>query len=217
MSFYRKTLRFVVFVLLLSMASCIELLNVVNINADKSGMAFIGLQVSAIGSLISLSGENLDEETKNSMLTFPSQAASQLSTISGIHNIKTYTKMAQGKIGVEFDFDNAKALNKAYYKLLGKDRKWYFPNLIRINNHKVKTRNITPYIKHYFDSNESMLIETDLLKYMKYTTVISAPEPIKEGSFKRGDLSNNKKDLKYSIPMKNILNESTSTASRFKY
>lgn len=217
MAFTKKLLRFSVFVLLLNLTSCVDLLNVITINPDKSGTAFIGLQVNAIGGLINLSGENLDEETKNSVITFPSQAASELSTVSGIHNIKTYTKLALGKVGVEFDFDNAKALNTAYYKLLGKDKKWYYPKLISINRHKVKTRNITPFIKHYFDKNESMLTESDMLKYLKYTTVISTPEPIKEGSFKRGDLSKDKKELRYSIPMKNILNESASTANSFKY
>jgi hypothetical protein len=217
MDFTKIVIRTAIFILLVFLTSCVDLLNVITINPDKSGTSFVGMQVNAIGGLISLSGEDLQDEVKNSIVTFPSQAAKDLSTIKGIHNIKTYTTLALGKVGVEFDFDNPKALNKAYYKLFGKEKKWYYPKLISISNHKVKTRNITPFINHYFDKNESMLTESDLLKYLKFTTVIKTPSEIKTSSVQLGDLSNDKKELRYSISMKKILNESVSTANSFKY
>ncbi len=212
-----KLFRISLLILILGLTSCVDILNELNINADKSGTAFVGIKVNAISSLINLSGDYLDKEVKNSIISFPSQAASDLSTIAGIHNIKTYSKLALGKIGVEFEFDKPSALNKAYYKLLGKDKKWYYPNIIKIKNHKVKSLNITPFIKHYFDNNESMLTESDLLKYLKYTTIISMPKAIRDGSFEKGNLSKDKKVISYSIPMKRILEESVSTENSFRY
>ncbi len=217
MPFVNKISRFIIFITLFLLTSCVDILNVVNINSDKSGTAFVGIQVNAISSLINLSGEDLQDEIKNSVVSFPSQAAADLSTISGIHNIKTYTTLALGKIGVEFEFDNPRALNKAYYKLLGKEKKFYYPKLISITRNKVKVKNITPYINYYFNNNESMLTKSDLLKYLKYTTLIKVPRNIKEGSFQHGNLSNNKKELRYSIPMKRIIDESASTSNELKY
>ncbi len=199
----------------IGLSSCVELLNEVTINKDKSGTAFIGIRVNALGGLIDMSSDYIDDEIRNSIIHFPSDAQSKLKDIKGIHSIETFTRIGQGRIGIEFQFDNPKALNKAYYKLLGENKKWYYPKLLRIRNHSVKAKNISPYIKRYFQHNESFITKSNLLKYLKYTTVIHTPKKIMETA--KGNVAADGKTLLFSVPMKKILNESASCGNYFKY
>jgi hypothetical protein len=217
MNFYRKIVGIIAIVLMLGMTSCIDLLNELTINKDKSGIAFIGIKVNALAGLINMDSDLIDKDVKNSVILFPSQSEARLKGVSGISDIKTFTKISRGKLGIQFKFINQKALNNAYYALLGEDKKWYYPKMLKISNHKVKVHNVSPYIKRYFEQNESILSDGDLLKYLKFTTIIHTPNEIKANSFAKGKLSSDRKTLSYSISMKKILDDKESCGNKLKY
>ncbi len=217
MNYHRKIIGIFAIVLMLGLTSCIDLLNEITINKDKSGTAFVGIKVNGIAGLINLDNDLLDKDVKNSIVRFPSQSASRIEGIEGISKVETYTKLVQGKLGVQFNFKNQKALNQAYYSLLGEEKKWFYPKMVKVSTHKVKIRNMSPFIKRYFEENDNLLSDNDLLKYLNYTTVIHLPSKVKDDSFNKGKLSKDGKTLSYSINMKKILEEDAACGNSMKY
>lgn len=217
MNYHRKIIGIIAVVLMLGLTSCIDLLNEITINKDKSGTAFVGIKVNGIAGLINLDNDLLDKDVKNSIVRFPSQSASRIEGIEGISKIETYTKLVQGKLGVQFNFKNQKALNQAYYSLLGEEKKWFYPKMVKVSAHKVKIRNMSPFIKRYFEENDNLLSDNDLLKYLNFTTIIHLPSKVKDDSFKKGKLSKDGQTLSYSINMKKILEENAACGNSMKY
>ncbi len=199
------------------MSSCISLLNEIKINSDKSGTAFIGIEVNALAGLINFDNDYIDKDTKNTILDFPNKAKTNLKGIKGISKIITLGKISQGRLGIQFDFKNTRALNSAYYALLDDKKKWYYPNLIKIKKHKVKIKNISPYIRRYINQNKNEMRTPTVMKYIKYRTIIKTPAPIKSINIKQGALSSDKKTMSLIAPLNSIMEEKISVGGNIWY
>ena len=203
--------------LLLGTTSCIDFLNEIKINKDKSGSVFIGIEMNAIAGLMITESDKVSPKIKEYIIHFPSESEILIQGIDGISNIESYTQPAQGRIGIGFSFKNQKALNKAYYKLLEMDYKWYSPNIVVIKKHKVKVRNATPYIKDYYDNYADSFEDNSIIKYLHYKTVIHVPSSINSFNIERGNLSQDKKVFINRISGKEILELDANSGFSFKY
>ena len=159
----------------------------------------------------------MDEKTKNEIIGFPLEAAAILQGINGISEVKALSKIYQGRLGVSFHFDNPKALNNAYYALSQKDRKWYYPDLVKIKKHKVKLRNLTPFINHYLNQQQDSKLNDQMIKYVNYRTVIELPKSIKPNSVKYGDVNTDGVILTYVIPLREMVTNKQSTGNKVRY
>ena len=201
--------------LLLITSSCITIINKVEINPDKSGTAFIGVEINVLAKFKSLNSD-ISKDEKNTIIKFPEVIKEKLKDIKGISNIKTFGVVNFGRFGVEFDFKNAKALNKAYYRLLDKEYKWYYPSIIKIKARGIKVKNVSPYIKSYIEENKDSFSE-DIIKFVDVATVINVPKPIKSVDNDEGSISYNKSIFTYIIPLENIMKDNASMGFRIKY
>jgi len=203
--------------LLFATTSCIDFLNEIKINKDKSGSVFLGIEMNAIAGLMITESDKVSPKIKEYIIHFPSESAKLLKDIKGISNVESYTQPAQGRIGIGFNFTNQKALNKAYYRLLEMDYKWYSPNMVIIRKHKIKIRNATPYIKEYYREFEDSFEDNTIVNYLHYKTVIHVPNSINQNSIEIGSLSTDKKVFSNRISGKEILELDANSGFSFKY
>ena len=203
--------------LLFGTTSCIDFLNEIRINKDKSGSVFIGLEMNAIAGLMITESDKVSPKIKEYIIHFPSESEKLIQGIDGISDIESYTQPAQGRIGIGFKFKNQKALNKAYYKLLEMDYKWYSPKLVIIKKHKIKVRNATPYIKDYYSEYNDSFEDKTIVNYLHYKTVIHVPNSINKFNIERGSLSSDKKVFSNRISGKEILELDANSGFSFKY
>jgi len=159
----------------LSFSSCITILDEIKLNADKSGEVFIGLESEALASVLSMAKDQLSPEIIAQIDQFPNEAKDRLTGIEGIHHISSMEQVQNGRLGISFQFDNPKALNKAYYALMDMEKKWYLPNLIKIKKHKIKRKNITPQLVKQIEENNPDLKDSQILKYLNWKSVIKLP------------------------------------------
>jgi len=203
--------------LMLGTTSCIDFLNEIKINKDKSGSVFLGLEMNAIAGLMITESDKVSPKIKEYIIHFPSESAKLLQDVEGISDIESFTQPAQGRIGIGFNFENQKALNMAYYKLLEMDYKWYSPNMVIIKKHKVKVRNATPYIQEYYGEFDDDFEDNTIVNYLHYRTVIHVPNSINSFNIERGSLSQDKKVFSNRISGKEILKLDANSGFSFKY
>ena len=212
--FYSITL---ILLLAFTASSCINLLNEIKINSDKSGTSFIGIEFGALSAFMDLDSKELDPNIKSNVVNFPNIAKDKLQNIKGISNIKTLGVLSSGRIGIAFDFKNMRALNKAYYSLLDKNKKWFYPNIIKIKNHKVKLKNISSQIKSLVEDNNDNPKNAKFINYLNFRTKIIVPTKISSAKIGQGTISNNGKTFINNTSLRAIMNDNAHTGVSFNY
>ncbi len=198
-------------------SSCINILNEIKINSDKSGTSFIGIEFSALSTFLDMGSDELDPDIKSNVINFPNVAKEKLKNIDGISNIRTLGVLSNGRIGIEFDFKNMRALNKVYYSLSNHEKKWYYPNLIKIKNHKVKLKDISSQIKSVVEDNNDNPEYNKFLKYLNFRTQIIVPTTITSEKIGQGTIKRNGKTFINNASLTSIMNNNANTGVVFKY
>jgi hypothetical protein len=188
-----------------------------DINIDQSGTAFIGIEANALGMFANIANQYLDEKSKKEILQFPLQSANLLKGIDGITNVESLTRIESGKIGVRFRFRNEKALNEAYYALAGIDKKALSPKMVKIAKHKVKLRNMSPFLIRYVEKNYPDIKKEDYLQYLNVRVKINSLRPIKESTVKQGSLNSDRQSIVYRKSLKEIITEESNMGTHFRY
>ena len=216
-----KSNRFYSIALILLLAfttsSCINLLNEIRINSDKSGSSFIGIEFGALSNFLDLDSDKIDPNIKSNVVNFPNIAKEKLQDIKGISNIKTLGVLSSGRIGIEFDFKNMKSLNKAYYALLNKPKKWFYPDLIKIKSHKVKLKDISSQIKSFVEDNNDNPENTKFINYLNFRTQVIVPTKITSAKIGNGTIRNNGKTFINNTSLKSIMSDNAHTGVIFNY
>jgi hypothetical protein len=201
----------------LSLTSCIDILDEIVLNEDKSGSVFIGLESRMLGTLMRSAREQIDPAIMEQLDSFPSMAADKLKGIKGIHEIDALDVISQGRFGIAFKFDSPKALNKAYYALMDMDKKFYHPKIVKIGKHKISLRNITPQLVEQIKNNSPELINSDFIKYLNIRTVLRLPaSSISVESDKKANTREaNRVLIKY--PLDELVRQGESTAYKVRF
>jgi len=212
--------RFVLFLgilLSLSLSSCIDIVDEIKLNSDKSGSVFIGIESELLGSLMSMIKEQLSTESINKLEEFPNKSKDKLNSIKGISEVKSFSQINNGRYGISFDFANPKALNNAYYSLMDMEKSWYSPSLIKIGKHKISRKNITPHLVKEIKKNNPDLIDSEYLKYLSVKTIIRLPSESTSVKYKGQNIEKNTKNVIIRYSFVEILKQEESTAYHIRF
>lgn len=213
----RRFIGILLILMSLSLSSCIDILDELIINQNKSGSVFIGFESQVLGSVMNMAKEQIDPAIISELDSFPRASAERLNGIPGIHEIDAMDVISRGRFGIAFNFDNPKALNRAYYALLDMDKKWYYPRFVKIGKHKISRKNITPQLVKQIDKENPDLRHSKFLRYLNIKSVIKLPaENISiESENKAQCPSPEEVVIRYSF--KELLNEEQSTAYKIRF
>jgi len=213
----KKVIWLFALILSLGLTSCIDLIDEIKLNGDKSGSVFIGIESQLLGSILSMAKEQMDPNAIESLEEFPNDSKDKLKDLKGIQNVKSFSQVSEGRIGISFDFVNAKALNQAYYALLDMEKTWYSPNIVKIGKHKISRRDLTPQLVKELNKSMPKLKESEYLKYFNLKSIVRLPSQSKSIVYGEKQTLNNKKDIIMRYSFDEILNKEKSTAYKIKF
>jgi len=213
----RKIIWLIAILSSIAFSSCINLLDEIKLNSDKSGSFFIGLESKMLASILNMAKDQIPKDLSDDINKFPSEAKKRIEGINTISNIKTLDEMGDGRLGISFDFSNPKSLNKAYYALLEIEKTWYLPNILKIGKHKVKRRNLTPQLVKQIEKNNPELKDSDLLKYLHWETVIKLPSNSKSITSEYSKSKVGSEDIVIRYSLTEIIKEEKSTAFGIRF
>jgi len=202
---------------LVSLSSCFETVEEINLNNDGSGrmtLTFNGSQSKAkLASVMKLSSVNGHRvptvaEIKNEL----AQTAAQLRAIPGISNVKTSADFQNYILSVSFDFKDVSKINTAFSKMLTayKIPTYNAASYVYNKNTKTftKTYQLNPATKKQY--NELKQEDKEVFKSAQYTSVYRFPSLVKTMTNTKASVSASKKAVMLKTPILNIINSGAS-------
>jgi hypothetical protein len=195
-------------IMALSLNSCIELVEEIKINTDNSGNYHFYLKHNGLGMVLNLFSLELNLEKYEQKLR-------AIEKTEGVSNFKMDINPRKAKFSIQFDFENDKTLNRAFYSAAHVKKRFYYKNIQKISNSKIKRPNLTPYLIYYIDKHNILdeIPNQGWLKYISYRyRIISYGEIVK--TFPQNTEINNKEFVYTQLyKVEEILFEKKSTKS----
>lgn len=207
----------ILFIFVFSLTSCIEIVEEININKNKSGNISIKIESDNAGLLINivnnLVGNSYEDEIKAEL----KKIADKLTNQKEINNVKINLNERDGQYGISCDFENSKDLNQALYKAFGYKKTIFSPGYIKAGNHKLKKMNITPYVKKYLEKEKIVIPEGYIIDLIDYKSIYHLPDEIKSVSNNNAEITNNSKTAIIEFPIKEVLDNKVNTGIKIRY
>ena len=212
-----KKIALFIFPLLFLFGGCIDIVEELTINPDKSGNVSIYVDLGTLGGFAMNLGESYMEGTMLEQIRkMPETAAELLKNVEGISNIKPVTNK-KGMYALSFGFKNAKQLNAAIYKMFDLKKKFFAPNYIRITKNKLVKKNYAPLLGLVISKYKDKIKQTSALDYISYKSIIHLPKTVKRFSNRQATLLSDKKTLTYTCPITELLTSNVNVGNKIKY
>lgn len=201
----------------LSLSSCFETVEEINLNQDGSGkmlLTFNGSQSKAkIASLMKLKSVNGHKVPSiNEIKTELNLTVAQLKAIPGISNVKATSDFESYIITLSFDFQDVAQVNTAFSKILTGYKipsynaaKYSYNKSTKVFS-KVYSLNANTK-KQYNDLKQE---DKDVFKTAQYTSVYRFVNPVKSQTNSQAKLSASKKAVMQQTPIVNIVSSGAS-------
>jgi len=212
-----KKLFILAIVPLLLFTSCIEIFEETTINEDQSGKVLIGVDMGGIGQLLNKVGDYVDVKILDEIKSMPNIASQLLKGEKGITKIKTIKSEKKGIYSFSFEFENTKDLNKAYYCLMNREKKWYAPKFIKVGKKVVKKRNIAPFIRMYVKRKQSMIKDLKILEHITYKSTFKLPRKVIKNSNPEYKIDDSKRNVVYECKLDKLMNSKLDLGIKIKY
>lgn len=207
----------IIFILLFSTTSCIEIVEEIKINEDKSGNISIKIESDNAGLLLNIVNNLVGNSYEDQIKAELTKITSQITNESGISNVEINLNERDGQYGVSCDFSNSEDLNRALYKAFGYKKTIFSPGYIKIGSHKVKKINITPYVKKYLEKEEIEIPEGYIIDLIDYKSIYHLPNEIKSVSNNAAEITNNSKTAIIEFPIEKVLENKVNTGIKIRY
>lgn len=207
----------VLLLLLLTLTSCFEIYEEIRIKEKGNGSVALGFDLGEFNFLGTLANRYLQKSLFDEIVLMPSRAGSKLNGIKGISNVRYSTEVAGGKVFLTFDFDDSKALNKAYYALFFRDKRWYEPRPVLLNSRRIKKRNVAPVVKYYVRKNQDRINDMSMLSYITLRSEVFAPSAIRSVSNTRYVVQAGGKSAAFKMNVRDFLSNTPDVGVRIRY
>ena len=177
---HRKLLIFWIIVITLPLTSCIDIVEEIWIKEDKSGKMEFRIDAGNLGFLFGQIADYLDKDLSKQLSTAPDKYGKKLKGIKGVSQVKSVSNFKEGKLGLGFEFKNQKALNEAWYALLGVEKKFFYPKVYKINKRRFKKRNLYKYLFKYLKQNKEKVKSEKVFQLVHVKSIYHVPDTIKK-------------------------------------
>jgi len=198
-----------------SFTSCIDLVEEISINQDKSGHYELGIEAEGLAGLINLNSQQFDVPAIKEL----DDKISILKQQPGISNVKKDFKDNSFFFNLSFDFEDEKSLNNAMYALAEVEPKFFMKKFLKIRNHKVIRPNLNTYLQLLIEEQGLLdeLPSNDVLSYVNYKLVINTPSEIKNINGENAVVMTNKTTAISSFSFKDLVLNKPNISLKVKY
>ncbi|MCK5776503.1 MAG: hypothetical protein KAH25_10010 [Bacteroidales bacterium] len=205
----------IAFILTLSFTSCIDLVEEISVNKNKSGHYNLGVQADGLAGLISLNSQQFEVPAIKEL----DEKISILKQQAGISNVKKDFKANSFFFNLSFDFEDEKSLNNAMYTLAEVEPSIFIKKFLKIKNHKIIRPNLNTYLQILIQQQGLLddLPSKDVLNYINYKLVINTPSEIKRINGKNAVVMANKTTAISSFSFKDLVMNNPNISLKVKY
>ena len=205
----------IAFILTLSFTSCIDLVEEISINNNKSGHYKLGIQAEGLAGLISLNSQQFEVPAIKEL----DEKISILKQQPGISNIKKDFKANSFFFNLSFDFKDEKSLNNAMYALAEVEPNIFMKKFLKIKNHKIIRPNLNTYLQILIQQQGLLddLPSEDVLNYVNYKLVLNTPSEIKRINGKNAVIMGNKTTAISSFSFKDLVMNKPNISLKVSY
>ena len=201
-------------VILLFLQSCVEIVEEVTVNNDRSGRVVLSLNIGKENGLFGLISQFADLSFMDEIEDEVGKTISVLKQQKGISNV-VFEKGRKMKLS--FDFDNHKNLNKALYAVSGNEKTIFNPAIYKVKNHSFIKKNITTWAKLMMEANKDEMPDEIVFDMIEITTIVHLPEPVKSTSGVGVKVSKDQRSVTTSNYISEILEENISTKMKVRF
>ena len=198
---------------LLLLQSCIEIVEKIDVNDDRSGTINLSVSVMQGNFLMNLIRLGVDLDVLSEVEDMAEEAAGSLRESPGITNVQVAGSQKRGVVSLSFDFDNQRNLNRALYKVAGQEKTIFLPAVYKIRKGSFEKKNMTKLIELVV-KEEQLELSPSLINY---TTEVTLPRPAKSVSGKKANLYQNRQTVRVSANLADILENSTNTGLKVRF
>jgi len=204
-------------VAMLSLQSCVEIVEEIAVNNDLSGKMSVSLGIGQGKSLIDLIGQFAHLSMVNEAASEAGKIINVLKQQQGISHVVFERSRKGGNMQLSFDFDNHKNLNRALYAISGNKKNLFNPAIYKLKKNRFIKNNMTSWAKLMMKANKAKMPDEVLFDLVEITTIVHLPEPVKSFSGKGIQVSSDKLTLTTSHDLSDILEKNINTGMRVRF
>ena len=207
----------IIFFALLFLTSCIEIVEEITVNPNRSGTISYSIKSDRLTSLFSSMPGMFDQSTLKEKLSERfEEFAKRFKDHKGIKNVKFVIGDNITDASLSFDFSSTKELNVALYEIAGSKKSFFAPSYLKISKHKLKKFNIAPYLKKKLKEQDIILPE-EFMNMIEFKSVYNMPKSIKSAQGESVIMTENKKSATQKLEFKEVYENKVSTSVKIKY
>jgi len=205
-----------IIIIFLSLTGCVEIVEEIKINPDKSGSISFSLDLGVLGnSFLNIAKDYIDLSMMDDIKKQPFISAKVLDKTKGIRNILPVSDNDKGLYALSFDFDNDNALNNAFYKMFNSNKNIFLPKVIKITKRKLKITNLAPVIRYFTNKYEKDIKNNKLFSLVSFKQTFVLPGEVKKVKNPKSIICDYKVNL--SCTIEELLNSDFNCGNKIKY
>ncbi len=178
----KKNIRFILLIVVfLSLSGCIEIVEEIKLNPNKSGSIRFSMDLGVLGgTFMNVAKDYIDLSMMDDIKKQPAITAKVIENIKGISNILPVSDNNKGLYALSFDFDNEKALNDAFYKMFNSNKNIFLPKVFKISKKSIKVANLAPVIRYFTNKYEKDIKDNQLFSLITYKQLFVMPGDVRK-------------------------------------
>jgi len=212
----RKPLILII-ILSFSLTSCIEIVEEIFINKDKSGTIIYRIDTDEAGSFLNNISGLFDLSVEHQVKQEAEKFISKLRSQPGISNIQYNLRSGQSEYFLQFDFSDYKTFNNSLYAMSGNKKSLFTPSYFKIKKNRFKKINFSPWIKRYIEKEEIEYPSPLILEMITFSSIINCPDEIRNTSPSNVMIDKSKLRCTQKTQLNDILNGKANTGIKIRY
>ena len=199
------------------LTGCIEIIETIHINKDRSGSIEYRVNTSQasswLGNISGMIDNSLEEQIRDEAL----QMVNILHQQEGISNVKYKLGKLSGDFFLQFDFKTAENYNKALYSMGGARKTLFSPGYLKISKHKIKKMNFTPWLNGYLKKENIEITQSFISDMITFSSIVEVPSEVKRVKPANVKVPKDASKVVQRLSFTQILVDKKSTGLRVKY
>lgn len=200
----------------MSFTSCIDIVEEIKLNPNKSGSIRISLDLGILGgSFMNVAKDYIDLSMMEDIKKQPFISAKVIEKTKGISNIMPISDNDKGLYALSFDFENEKALNEAFYKMFNTNKNIFLPKVFKISKKRLKIANLAPAIRYFTNKYKKDIKDNKLFSYINFKQIVVLPAEVRKVKNPKSTIDDYK--IYMSCSIEDLLNTNINIGNKIWY
>lgn len=199
------------------LTSCIELIEELTINKDRSGTLSYRIETHGGGDFLNGLSGLFSNSIEDQLILEAEKLIQELKTQPGISNLRYNLQGGAGSFYLQFDFDKHGSINSALYAISGYKKSFFSPGYIKISRSHLKKMNFTPWLNRYLEKEEIDFQSPFITDHIYFKSIVRVPDDINRARPEGLELGRSGRETQQKFRLTDILEGSSNTGIKIRY